>query len=109
MDRLAERMIMFRFWNALDEAYMRRRSPQDNPIDRMLHRPWASTDPLVHEAWKAVTHPVNLERLEMWLGPNMNLEARESTERAIEECRRRKKENPTEEPPPIPPLPECMR
>ena len=109
MTRLAEQEVMFRFWNALDEAYLTRRSPDDNPIDRLLQRPWASKDPLVQQAWRALTHPVNLERLERWLMPDMNLEARESTERAIEECRRRTEENPNEEPPPIPDLPECMR
>jgi hypothetical protein len=109
MDRRAEEEVMFRFWNALEEAYFRRRSPQDSPIDRLLKRPWESTDPLVQKAWKAITHPMNLKRLEIWLRPGMNPEARKSTEMAIADCRRRMKENPTEEPPLIPDLPECMR
>jgi hypothetical protein len=44
----------------------------------------------VAKAWSALTAPENLDDLLDWLNPNMNQTARRYTERAINECRKRK-------------------
>ncbi|AWM37582.1 hypothetical protein GobsT_44300 [Gemmata obscuriglobus] len=65
-------------------------------LDRLLLRefmclPWESQNPAVHAVWERLTRPDNLVALENWgLGvESFNEFARESTLRALAECRAR--------------------
>ena len=62
-------------------------------LARLKIKPWDSQDPLISEAWKNLTAPENLEELEYWSKQSAhNPTAREETDRAIEDCKKRKAE-----------------
>ena len=58
-------------------------------LERLATPPWDHDDPLIIEAWRAITHPDNLHHLLARLEHDMNPVARESTERALADCRKR--------------------
>jgi hypothetical protein len=92
MDRDPEIELIFAFWSALDNAMFGRR-PGDKgseQIDRLLVKPWLSTDPVIRKAWVELTDPLNLSALEKWgCSSDMNPDAREATDAALKECRER--------------------
>lgn len=52
--------------------------------------PWESNDANVMAAWHALTSPENLDDLLEWGSGDLNEHARACTEKAIEECGRRR-------------------
>jgi hypothetical protein len=93
MDPIAEKDRIWRLWIDLERAQFQRRpeEPGYSPIDQLLVKPWHSTDALVRAAWELLTRPENLPGLEIWaIGmENFNPMAKEYTEAALKECRRR--------------------
>jgi hypothetical protein len=79
-------------WRELSEA-VNRPTPGEDILARRTTPPWESTDARVVAAWMALTAPENLESLLEWAKLNLNDYARASTNKAIEVCRSRRKNN----------------
>ena len=76
-------------WINLSRA-MNSVEPGESILERRSQKPWESKDCIIEKAWSELTSPENFDDLVEWSQQDMNPVAKETTQKALEDCKRRK-------------------
>ena len=85
----AEMPRIQQLWIDLSNAYYDNVIEGESILKRLKIPVWETEDPHISKAWTVLTAPENLDELKTWGEQKMNPVARESTNKAIEACKKR--------------------